>query len=45
MSNKTNQVIAASLLLIAVGSVAYIYSRSKRRKARRNARNLPIYIV
>ena len=46
MSNSTaNQVLKVSLVLIAAGSIAYLYTKSKQRKARRNARNLPVYIV
>jgi len=42
--SKTKQVLTISLLLLAVGGVAYMCAKSKaKEKAKR--KNLPVYIV
>ncbi|WP_255489401.1 hypothetical protein [Dysgonomonas sp. 216] len=41
---KSKQIVAASLIILAVGGVAYLCMKSKeRRKSKR--KNMPVYIV
>jgi len=42
--STTKNVLTVSLLLLAIGGVAYVYSKSKTRK-RLKRKNLPVYIV